>query len=98
MSCGSSFSFMNTASRSSGAEGAEASRVVRPQERDDRCDRIGRIVSRGHGHHPLLVWLGRLEGIELGAEQLRGEEVTVPGGEPPGYHLAIHGQEDHPRL
>src|ERR1700736_4950312 len=97
MSCRSSFSFMITAS---GAGSACARTLARPllpgkQYRDDRRDRAGWLVRRDHGNHP-LIRLGRLQGVELGAEQLLREEMTVPGGQPPGEHLAIHGQEDHP--
>src|ERR1039457_6832274 len=93
MSCRSSFSFMITASRVAGTRPV----LCRTQYREDRRDRGGWIVSRDDGDHVLLR-LGRLEGVELGAEQLPGEEVTVPGGEPPGEHVAVGGQEDPPGL
>jgi len=48
------------------------------------------------GNH-VLIRRGRLQGVELAVEKLRGKEVSVPGGEPLGEHLAIHGQEDQPR-
>src|SRR5437879_6109801 len=97
MSCRSSFSFMITAS---GAGSARARAFARPllpgtQYRDDRCDRADWMVRRDHGNH-LLIRLGWLQVVELGAEQLLGEEVTMPGGQPPCEHLAIGGQEDHP--
>src|ERR1022692_5136932 len=93
MSCRSSFSFMITASRVAGTRPV----LCRTQYREDRRDRGGWIVSRDDGDHVLLR-LGRLEGVELGAEQLPGEEVTVPGGEPPGEHVAVGGPAAHPGL
>src|ERR1035438_7086203 len=93
MSCRSSFSFMITASRVAGARPA----LCRTQYREDRRDRGGWIVSRDDTDH-VLVGSGRLEGVELGAEQLLGEEVPVPDGEPSGEHVAIDGQEDHQGL
>jgi hypothetical protein len=44
----------------------------------------------------VLAGLGRLQGVELSAEQLPGEEVAVPGRQPPGQHLGVGGQEDDP--
>ena len=41
----------------------------------------------------MLVRLRRFKGAELAAEELRGKEMTVPGGEPPGQHLAIYEQK-----
>ena len=46
----------------------------------------------------MLVRLRRFKSVELAAEQLRGKEMIVPGGKPLGEHIAIHGQEDQPRL
>src|ERR1039457_1547221 len=79
MSCRSSFSFMITASRVAGTRPV----LCRTQYREDRRDSGGWIVSRDDGDHVLLR-LGRLEGVELGAEQLPGGEVSVPGGDAPG--------------
>src|ERR1035438_7554057 len=90
MSCRSSFSFMITASRVGGAR----SMLPSTQYRDDRCDRGGWIAGRDDADH-VPAGLRRLEGVELGPEQLSGEEVTVPGGEPPGEHVPADGQEDH---
>src|ERR1700685_1465166 len=101
MSCRSSLSFMITASRVGGARwGRGAHRgplLPTEQYRDDRCDGVAWILSRDDGDH-VLVGLGQLQVGELGAEELLGEEVTVPGGEPPGQHLAVRGPEDHPCL
>jgi hypothetical protein len=46
----------------------------------------------------MLVRLRRFKGVELAAEELRGEEMSVPGGEPTGKHLTIYRQENQPRL
>src|SRR5260370_20840535 len=69
--------------------------LVWPQYRDDRRDRVGWLVRRDHDAHA-LVGLGWLQGVELATEQLPGEEVVVPGGQPPGEHLPVHGKEHHP--
>src|SRR5690242_21242229 len=83
MSCRSSLSFIVTA--------------LGKQYSDDGVSRRLRVAGGYHGHHP-LVRLGWLQVGELAAEQILGEEVAVPGGQPPDQHLAVRGQEDHPRL
>src|ERR1700689_1810726 len=94
MSCRSSLSFMITASRVGGARSGRGALPLGKQYRDERGDGVGWILSRDDGEH-MLTGPGWLQVGELGAEKLLGEEVTVPGGEPPGQHLAVRGQEDH---
>src|SRR5580700_11638471 len=66
--------------------------------RDDSRHRLLRVRPAGHDGDAGLARLRGLKRVELAAEQARGEEVTVPGGQPPGRLLPVHAQEDHPRL
>src|SRR5271170_7032290 len=66
--------------------------------RDDSRHCLRRVTPAGHDGDAGLARLRGLERVELAVEQARGEEVTVPGGQPPGRLLPVHAQEDHPRL
>src|SRR5580704_19625548 len=94
MSCRSSFSFMITAwrARATGVRIRDG-----PDNGDDSRDRVLRVAVGRHDDG-VLVGLGRLESVELGAEQLLGKEVPAPGGQPPVHHLAVYGQEDQQRF
>src|ERR1700677_4997224 len=94
MSCRSSFSFTITAQprRRRGTS-------VWPDYRDYGRDRGRRAVTSMNGDgDDVLAGLRGLQGGELAVEQLLREEGASRGAQPPLKQLAIHPQEDQPRL